>query len=539
LRSGEGVVFNNTASGIFEIQKNAFFSGVGVGGIEGKFINAGTVMKRDSTGTATLGVNFSNTGGTVEVRSGTLSLSLGGKSTGGVFNVASGATLNLGGTHVLSGAYSGLADGSFPFSTLQINSSGATFNFGGRGFDWNTGTITGPGTLINTGNFIISGSIKFLRGGATINNASAIAFSTTDLRSGEGAVFNNLTGATFDIQGNAFFSGNTVGGAQANFNNAGTVIKSTGTSTATLQINFANAGGTITVQSGTLALSLGGKNTGGIFNVASGASLSFGGTHIFSGDFSGLADGSFPFNIIQIDSSGANFNFTSSAFNWSTGTITGPGILTNTGNFSITGTSIKFLRGGARFNNAGTVAFSATDLRAGEGAVFNNLSGGSFDIQGNAFFSGNLVGGTQATFNNAGTAIRSTGTGTATMQITFTSTGTVDIKTGILSFSLGYTQQTSSSNVGITISGINAGTGFGQHRTTGGITRLAGNLNVSLNNFTPAVGNSFQVMTFVNRNNTQFANINLPALPPGLVWAQPAYTTTSLTLSVVAGGAER
>ncbi len=174
-------------------------------------------------------------------------------------------------------------------------------------------------------------------------------------------------------------------------------------------------------------------------------------------------------------------------------------------------------------------------IQGGEGAVFNNLAGGTFDIQVNASFNGAILGGTRTAFNNAGTVIKSASTSTTTLDVTFNNSDSVNIKTGILSFSNGYTQQTSSSNVGITISGINAGTDFGQHRTTAGITTLAGNLNVSLNNFTPAVGNSFQVMTFVNRNNMQFANINLPALPVGMIWGPPVYTNTSVTLSVQAG----
>jgi len=562
--SGPGSVFNNLAGATFNIRDNSSWIGNAFGGTPTTFNNSGTIIKSDSSGTATLQVRFNNTGGTINVQSGTLALPLGGNSTGGTFTTANGANLNFsGGTHSFSGAYSGSGAGFIQLigGTIQIN-TGATFNITGSGFRLNGGTITGPGTLTNSGTFdLASGSIsgqgiinnsgifnitgssfKDIHGGAAINNSGMVTWSGAgQIRGGTGSVFNNLASGSFDIQVDATFSGNALGGTPTALNNTGTVMKSAGIGTSTLTVTCNNTGGAIKVQSGTLTFSLGGASTGGTLTVASGTNLNLTGTHIFSGSYSGSVDGSVNLGTLQIAASGTTFNFTGGGFKWANGNIIGPGALTNIGLFSISGSSFKDFSSGAIINNSGTVIWNgAGTIRGGTGSVFNNLINGSFDIQVDAIFSGNALGGTPTAINNAGVFRKRAGAGTTTLSVTpFNNSGTVAIDTGIVSFSNGFTQQTSSSNIGITISGTNAGSGFGQHQTTGGITTLAGDLNVSLNNFTPAVGNNFQVMTFANRNNTQFANINLPALPGGLRWGNPIYTNTSLTLPVVSGGAEQ
>ena len=69
--------------------------------------------------------------------------------------------------------------------------------------------------------------------------------------------------------------------------------------------------------------------------------------------------------------------------------------------------------------------------------------------------------------------------------------------------------------------------------TVSGATTLDGTLNLALvNGFSPAIGNSFQVMTFGSRTG-QFATINGTALGNGKQFS-PAYSATSLTLNVTA-----
>jgi len=600
IYSGEGTIFNNLAGAIFNIQGDVFFDGNFYTGIPATFLNAGTIIKSIRTGTTTLEVALNNNG-TVEVRAGTVNLSLGGKSSGGIFTVANGANLNLsGGTHILSGLYSGLGAGLVQLTggTLQIDSTGVTFNFIGGGFRWSGGTITGPGTLTNKGDFSIAGVItKLFRAGATMINAGTINWTDAgSIYSGEGTIFNNLAGAIFNILGDAFFDGNFYSGIPATFINAGTVIKSLSPGTTTFDAIFNNIGGIIDVQSGTINLSRGGNSTGGIFTVADGATLSLrDGIHLFSGTYSGLGAGLVQLAgaILQIDSTGTIFNFTGGGFDWAGGIITGPGTLTNNGNFSITGDITKSFRGGATIINAGIVTWTDIgSIFSGEGTIFNNLAGATFAIQGEAYFDGNFYSGNPLTFLNAGTVIKSIGIGTTTLEVIFNNTGTVEMQTGTLHFPLEYTQtagttilnggnitSTTTLNIqGGTLSGAGTVTAnvnlAGQLHPGGkgspGILNIVGNyiqfpsgasnieigglnigvqsdqLNISgratfdgaldislINSFIPTLNNSFQIVNFGSRVG-DFTELNGLGLPNRLYFGV-TYSTSSLGLSIRLG----
>jgi hypothetical protein len=105
-------------------------------------INRGTLRKSAGAGTAFMSTrNFSNEGGTIDVKSGTLQISgplnhgmIGGLSTGGVFTVAAGAALDLSGpgnTVRYSGTYTGSGAGAVRVraGVLEVGTTGATFNF--------------------------------------------------------------------------------------------------------------------------------------------------------------------------------------------------------------------------------------------------------------------------------------------------------------------------------------------------------------------------------------------------------------------------
>jgi len=559
VMSGTGVlnianasIFNNFINSVFDIQADA---NVATGfGSAGDFNNAGTLRKSAGTGTSAINGPRFNSSGPIDVLTGTLALG-GGNNTGGNFTVASGAILDLAatsGSAFYTGTYTGSGDGAVRLganATLNIGAASATFNFPDNLFQWtggNTagslGSIAGPGVLTNIGMMNLSGLGNKRFDAMTFENTGTVRWSGTgNFWLYNGAVFNNRANGTFDIQTDAMVQ--TFSGATGNFNNTGTVRKSGGTGTSRFSgANFNNSNGTINVEVGTLALGAG-TNTGGKITVASGAILDLtagGGIPVYTGTYAGSGAGTIRQNsgTLNIATAGATFNFSGNTFQWTGGNINGPGVLTNIGTFNISSANPKNLVSDT-LRNSGTVNWTGTgSFNLSTSSVFNNLVNGVFDMQSDATLGTGF--GSTGDFNNAGTLRKSAGTGTSTISSPRSSnSGTVAIQTGILSFGNGYTHQTSSSNLNITISGINAGTGFGQHVTTNGITTLAGNLNVSLNNFTPAVGNSFQVMTFVNRNNTQFAKINLPVLPPGRIWGPPVYTNTSLTLSVVAGGAER
>ncbi len=79
-----------------------------------------------------------------------------------------------------------------------------------------------------------------------------------------------------------------------------------------------------------------------------------------TGTYSGSGGGTIglPSGTIDIGAAGATFNFPTSLFNWSGGTIQGDGVgnvLTNTGTITLTGSGAKILFDGLTLNNSGTI----------------------------------------------------------------------------------------------------------------------------------------------------------------------------------------
>ena len=597
FRAGTGATINNLSGATFVFEDGAFSSTASIGGVA-TLINAGRVVKADSTGTANWGLRFNNNSGSIEVQTGRLRFIGGGASTGGTFTVASGATLDFSGgpAHVFSGSYTGATAGAVT-PNFQIDTSGVEFNFPAPGFNWFNGSIAGPGpgVLTNRGNLnIMRGAIQFLSAGAIINNAGTITLSSTDFRAGTGAIINNLAGGTFALEDGVFSSPSTIGGV-ATLVNAGRVVKADSTGAAIWGVRFNNTGGSIEVQTGTLRFIGGGASTGGTLNVSSGATLDFSGgaVHVFSGGYTGTTAGRVTLNL-QMDSSGAEFNFPAPGFNWFNGSITGPGpsVLTNRGNLNIMRGAIQFFSAGAIITNAGTITLSSTDFRAGTGATINNLPGATFVFEDGAFSSTASVGGV-ATLNNAGRVVKAGSSGTATWGVGFTNTGTVETQSGILRFTGGFTQtagatilnggnltstttldiqggslsgagtvtanvanagqvhpagagspgilnitgtytQTASGALNIEIGGLAAGTGFDRLSISGAAT-LNGALNVSLlAPFLPAAGNNFQIVNFGSRNGS-FDAINGLNIGAGLSF-NSNFSSNNLTL-VTAGSA--
>ncbi len=305
---GSTPTFNNKAGGIYELQSTGGLDPYS--SLTGVFDNEGTFRKTTSTGTANVSSYWTfNNSGTVQVQSGTLNVSgafnntgtaevqagnamnlSGGGTSTGTFNVLSGATLNFsGGTHSLGGAtFSNAGTINFNSGTENFNGTTATTvpgavvlssgTLGGSGvvnfnnLTWTGGTMSGSGTTTVSTSIIFSGSGDPLLDGRTLSNSGTATFSSTNYLNGkDGAVFNNLTGATVDLQGTNYFI--NAGGTLPVVNNAGTFRKSI--STSTINIGFAmNNTGTVEVQTGTLNLAAGGTSTGA-FNVFSGATLNF------------------------------------------------------------------------------------------------------------------------------------------------------------------------------------------------------------------------------------------------------------------------
>jgi hypothetical protein len=120
---------------------------------------------------------------------------------------------------------------------------------------------------------------------------------------------------------------------------------------------------------------------------------------------------------------------------WTGGTIQGGTVNANDG-MNIGGSSQKTLDG-CTLNNAGTATWSATgDVNVFNGTVINNLVGATFDAQNNQSFLSNYTPWTSSnlgTFNNAGTFLKSAGTGQSTIAASFNNSGTVTVENGVLS----------------------------------------------------------------------------------------------------------
>jgi hypothetical protein len=278
-----------------------------------------------------------------------------------------------------------------------------------------------------------------------------------NLRGYNGAVWNNLPGATLDMRGDLSFVAS--GGTTPVFNNAGTVRKSFGNGSALTDFVFNNAGA-VAVQAGTLVLSGSGRSTG-TFGIDAGATLRFSGFNyllttgtiitgagiaVSSSSGGVLVDDIVTIDNFENDNDGLTIARTGDlvithAFNWVAGLLSGLGSLDIAAGaaLNISGPQGKAVRG-LTINNAGTATWTGTgDIVASQNVVFNNLASAVFDIQNNQSLilpAGEPPG--SSVFNNAGTFRKSMGGGTTTIGVFFNNTGTVDIQSGTVDFTGGY-----------------------------------------------------------------------------------------------------
>jgi Ca2+-binding RTX toxin-like protein len=463
-------------------------------------------------------------------------------------------------------------------SKLTVNSTGVL----------NANTTLSGATL--TGNFTNNGNLSFIGPivnaliSGTINNQGTITQNTTtDLILPVGTI-NNQSGGTYEFQSGAISGINS---PSDRFNNSGTLLKTT-SATATMNVLFYNQpGGLIDVQAGTLIIRQG-NSTGGNYAVAAGSVLNYG-SHTFSGTHTGTGTGTINFAGGTKTFNNATFNFAPgllqlNGLNATSTTLTGN--LTNTGNLSIINPLSAVLSTGT-LNNQGTITHTDGTFNFANGTI-NNQSGGTYDFQSGVIFPSS---GTNS-FNNSGTLLKTTNA-TATFNINFTNSGTVESQGGTLSFNNAYTQTggttilnggtiAAASTIGFDLQGgslsgngtatgnvTNAGTidpgltGIGQINLTGNYTstntaeidielggtsqgsgydffdilgsaNLNGTLNVSLiNGFTPTLGQVFEVVEYGSLigggTNLTFSNLEIA---PGLA-LEATFDSNSLNLTVV------
>lgn len=475
-RTGTGLVeLSNNAT--ISIQSGAIFDIQTDGTLDyleplgGSVTNAGAVIKSAGAGLATIDLPLSNTGA-ITVNSGTLRLTRGGSHTGTTLTVAAGKLLNFnGGVHSLDNILLG-GSGTVQFSgdsvkvlggglsvdaTTTLTISGGVVagsgNITANGvLNWSRGTITGSGALTANAALNITGSgTKTLKGRTLTNTLAATWSGTGNINLENGGIIMNLPGASFNVQTDADLNANSL---LDEFNNAGTLTKSAGTSTTVMETNFTNTG-LVNINTGKVQLEGNSTQTGTIFTIAAGATFEIKeATHTLQ-DITLNGSGVLLFNEPVITLSGTGLTVNSPAiftmngsastvggaapltvwgtFNWNGGTLSGLSAFTINGLLNIGSTSTKTLSGMVLTNNAATTLSGTGQFRLSNVSLVSNQPGAFFDIQSDAsiFFS-DLGGGSM---NNAGTLSKSGGITTSSIGVFLTNTGTVNLSSGTLRLS--------------------------------------------------------------------------------------------------------
>jgi hypothetical protein len=417
--------------------------------------SGGTLMKSGGAGTYTLdpGVVVMANGATISSKSGTLALPGNSSSyTNDTFTATAGAIVDLvptGNYHSgFNGSFTGGGAGTLRLSGGELDTvSNTTFNFPGSFFQWTGGVLSSgsAATFTNAGTLTISGPVGIGGIGFT-NNGTIIQSGSGTPNFPFGGGLTNAANATYDLRSDLGWTVGGGGGATPFFNNSGTLLKSAGTGTSTLDPSLLlnNTGGTIQVNTGTLVLPGIGTSTGGKFVVASGATLNLMGsnnTALFDGTYTGSGAGTVLLNNGTLrTSSGGTFNLPGALFQWAGGTIASQSAspFTNAGNISVVG---PVGLGGVGFTNSGVMVQSGSGtINAGFGSGFTNAAGATYDIQNDLDMTSNGGGGAGPFLNNAGTLVKSAGTGTSTIDQAFTNTGSLLLKSGTLAFAVSFDQ---------------------------------------------------------------------------------------------------
>jgi len=119
-------------------------------------------------------------------------------------------------------------------------------------------------------------------------------------------------------------------------------------------------------------------------------------------------------------------------FTWSGGSQNGTGTTEVNGALTLSGGTM-YIRDGRILEANGGGSWSSGNVYFYNGSAFNTTAG-TFDILGNATFVNSTGGGI---WNNAGTAVKSGGTGRTDVRIAFNNTGAATSNSGILEFSGG------------------------------------------------------------------------------------------------------
>lgn len=294
-----GGTFNNLAGAEFLIQTDADVTRQNGGLV---FNNFGLLVKQASAGTTSYLPSFSsfNNNGTVRIETGTLQLARGGSGSGaleimdaatlrfsaGMQTFSAGSRLDIapegtlridGGILAIAGTINVEGLTQITAGGLRLNGIAATSNLaevflsggelGGTGsknvnglLNWTGGSLgtrfNSAGVLNLNGGVAITGSNTKTFAGGTYNNLGTLTWTGTgNLNVNTGGTFNNLLGATFDIQNDADVTRSN--GAMSFFND-GLLVKSAGSGETLYSVSFSSftnrSTGVVEVASGTLRI---------------------------------------------------------------------------------------------------------------------------------------------------------------------------------------------------------------------------------------------------------------------------------------------
>jgi hypothetical protein len=457
-------------------------------------VNTGTL---EATNGATLTIagsaSVNNTGGTIHADPGSIVVLRDGE---GVSN----GTLTSSGTGLIqcignNGAC--LLDGVTINGTYQVANG--------------IGTLTN--TVTNNGSFqlgISSNSATLdIVGAATLKGSGTLTMS--NFLGNQIFGYGQQSGATLNNQSTIQGAGTISPGSSNSFINQHIVSAN---QPLTISGNFSNTGTLKVSKSKTLNI------TGGLFSNFSGSTLT-GGKYMVSGTL-GFDGANIVTNAAGITLTGSksqiinDLNAANALTNFATNTKTG----------SLSLMSGKALATAGNLSNAGKIKMGAgSSLQVG-----TSPNGTYTQTAGTTTVDGVLTAPTGVVIQGGKVFGKGTIAGTVVSSGAFTA-GDSPTKTGKLSPST-YTQNVNGS-LNIAIGGLTAGTQYGQLAAANGAS-LNGTLNVTLiNNFLPAIGDSFTVLTSSVRTG-QFATVNGLSINGGEHFTI-TYNPTNVTLTVASG----
>ena len=447
---GSGNLLNNGAAATLEIVGNPHLLPVPSNNIDVNLFNTGAISRTTSTMTATISVPFTGQSGTMDVDSGTLLINGDSQLSDGTYSVALNSELLFdssiyGSFHIFPFSSSGAIEGRMALisGTLWVRNVPAEFQLTQKGFEWAGGTISGTSPLTNSGNFsITTNTSRVLRINQLVNeNNMEISGDAAITFEGIGRLFNNGPGATLEISSDPhllpFPNNNIVVGLF----NSGTIKRTTSTMTATVSVHFDGDNGNIEVDSGTLLVNGDSELSGSTYSVGLNSELLFdsslyGGTHVFQSTSSGAIEGRLAMIGGSLLTSGtpAEFQFTKKGFEWAAGTISGTSPLTNSGNFSITGSTSRVLGMNQLVNeNNMEISGDAAISFEGFGRLWNLGPGATLEISGDPHLLPSPINNINVELYNSGTIKRTTSVMTATISVLFKGdNNTIDVDSGTL-----------------------------------------------------------------------------------------------------------